>query len=56
MEYCHCGSIASFVRNGNRLTEDELREIITCCLLGLHYLHNRNILHRVVRGFHSVTG
>ncbi len=48
MEYCHCGSLASYIRNGNRLNEDELREITSCCLLGLNYLHNtKRIVHRV---------
>ena len=49
MEYCHCGSIVSFMRRGNRLTESEIREILSCCLLGLGYLHKKNIIHRVVR-------
>ena len=48
MEYCHCGSLASYIRHGNRLNEDELREIASCCLLGLNYLHNtKKIVHRV---------
>ena len=47
MELCHCGSLAAYIRNGNRLTEDELREIASCCLLGLNYLHQHNIIHRV---------
>ena len=48
MEYCHCGSLASYMRNANRLNEDELREITSCCLLGLNYLHNtKKIVHRV---------
>ena len=47
MEYCHCGSVASYVRKGNRLNEEELREIASCCLLGLNYLHKKNIIHRV---------
>ena len=47
MEYCHCGSIGTYLRNGNRLKEDELREVVSCCLLGLSYLHNKNIIHRV---------
>ena len=32
MEYCHCGSLAAFIENGNRLNESELREIASCCL------------------------
>ena len=49
MEYCHCGSIQSFLRRGNRLKEDELREVVSCCLLGLSYLHNRNVMHRDIK-------
>lgn len=47
MEYCHCGSVAKFLKKGNRFTEDELRDIVSCALLGLKYLHNNSILHRV---------
>ena len=47
MELCHCGSVAACIRNGNCLTEDELREIASCCLLGLDYLHQHHIIHRV---------
>ena len=48
MEYCHCGSLANYIRNANRLNENELREITSCCLLGLNYLHNtKKIVHRV---------
>lgn len=48
MEFCHCGSLAAFMKKGNRFTEDELREIASCCLFGLCYLHNTNIIHRVL--------
>ena len=48
MEYCHCGSVGAYLRSGNRLSEDELREVVSCCLLGLGYLHNRNVIHRVM--------
>ena len=53
MEYCHCGSIGAYLRSGNRLKEDELREVVSCCLLGLSYLHNRNVMHRVMIGVES---
>ncbi|KAK8832129.1 hypothetical protein WA577_005224, partial [Blastocystis sp. JDR] len=50
MEYCHCGSLASYMRNANRLNENELREITSCCLLGLNYLHNtKKIVHRDIK-------
>ena len=35
------------MRCGNRLKEDELREIVSCCLLGLSYLHEKNVIRRV---------
>ena len=47
MEYCHCGSIASYLKNGNRLDESEIRDIVSSCLLGLNYLHSRKMVHRV---------
>ena len=47
MELCHCGSVAACIRNGNCLAEDELREIASCCLLGLDYLHQHHIIHGV---------
>ncbi|KAK8831804.1 hypothetical protein WA577_001862, partial [Blastocystis sp. JDR] len=49
MEYCHCGSLATCIRNGNHFTEDELREIASCCLFGLYYLHQHNIMHRDIK-------
>ena len=47
MELCRCGSLDAFIRNGNHLSEDELREIASCSLLGLHYLHSHRIIHGV---------
>ena len=49
MEYCHCGSVGAYLRSGNRLKEGELREVVSCCLLGLSYLHNRNVMHRDIK-------
>ena len=48
MEYCHCGSVGAYLRNGNRLKEDELREVVSCCLLGLSFLHTKHIILRVI--------
>ena len=36
------------MKNGNRFSEDEIREIASCTLLGLDYLHKLNIIHRVI--------
>ena len=47
MEFCHCGSLSAFKKGGNQLNENELREITSCCLFGLNYLHNNKIIHRV---------
>lgn len=52
MEYCHCGSVGGYLKDGNRLNEDELRDAVSCCLLGLSYLHNKHIMHRV--GYESI--
>ena len=48
MEYCRCGSLESYLVSGNAFSEDELREIASCCLIGLHYLHCCNVIHRVM--------
>ena len=51
MEYCHCGSIGSYLKMAEGLKEEELREVVSCCLMGLSYLHNKNVIHRVgIRG------
>lgn len=44
MEHFNCGSLESYIQNGNHLKEDELKEIASCCLLGLNYLHNTKII------------
>ena len=49
MEYCHCGSLGSFIRSGNRLSESALRDIMACCLMGLTYLHAKKIIHRDIK-------
>lgn len=48
MEYCRCGSVVHFLERGEKLNEDALRAIASSCLLGLLYLHNRNIIHGVI--------
>ena len=47
MEYCQCGSIRTLLDSRYVLNEEELREVVSCCLLGLNTLHKLNIIHRV---------
>ena len=37
-----------YLKKGNELNEDELRVVLSCWLLGLEYLHNRNMIHGVI--------
>ena len=48
MEYCDLGSLEELFAANYRMKEEELREIASCCLLGLDSLHSRNIMHGVV--------
>ena len=48
MEYSVCESVDSYLLNGNRFTEDEIREIACCCLLRLEHLHNHDVTHGVI--------
>ena len=52
MEYCHCGSLSSYVRNGNSLDELTIRDIAACSLFGIVYLHSKNVFHRVIEVEH----
>ena len=47
MQYCQCGSMQALLNSGYVLNEEELRELASCCLLGLNTLHKLNIVHRV---------
>ena len=47
MDYCRCGSLRSYIYSGNGLIEEELREVASCLLLGLEYLHSNKVFHRV---------
>ena len=50
MDYCHCGSLSSYIYGGNELTVAELREVASCLVLGLVYLHSKHVFHRVSNG------
>ena len=43
---CH-GLIGDYLKRGNGLNEDELQMVASCCLLGLDFLHRKNIIHGV---------
>ena len=47
MEYCDLGSMEEYMRMNKTLREEALREITSCCLLGLNFLHSHSILHGV---------
>lgn len=47
MEYCKYGSLQDYITSEKHLTEPELRDVTSCCLLGLKYLHSCKILHKV---------
>ena len=46
-EYCDLGSLEELFAANYRMKEEELRDIASCCLLGLHYLNTRNLFHGV---------
>ena len=48
MEYCRFDTVASFLQKVRRLTEDEIKDILACCVLGLMYMHSKDIIHRVL--------
>ena len=48
MENCELRSLDEYIHYNGILNEDEVREIASCCLLGLDYLHSQNIMHGVV--------
>lgn len=48
MEYCRFDTVASFLKNVRRFTEDEIKDIMACCVLGLMCVHSKGIIHRVL--------
>ena len=47
MEYSDCYSLTQFLEHKDYMNEVQLREIARGCLLGLNYLHERDIMHGV---------
>ena len=47
MENCDCYPLLQFMEHKDYMTEEQLREIARGCLLGLNYLHERDIWHEV---------
>ena len=47
MENCGCYSLLQFIERKDYMTVDQLREMARDCLLGLNYLHERDIIHGV---------
>ena len=50
MEYFECGSISTFLKRMNYLTEKELREIASCCLIAMSALRSKGLIHGVSGG------
>ena len=47
MEYCPLESLSAYSTGGYKWNENELCAIASCCLLGLHFLNSRNLIHGV---------
>ena len=47
METSNCYSLIEVMRSIYRVNEDEMRDIASCCLLGLEYLHKSGYMHGV---------
>lgn len=51
LEYVNGGSIGTVLRTHGAFPEPVVRSFTRQILLGLEYLHNKNILHRVIERF-----
>ena len=51
LEYCSCGSVIDLMLSMDRtFTEIEISSIISMVLKGLDYIHNKNLIHRDIKG------
>lgn len=50
MEYFECGSISTFLKRKNYLTERELMETASCCLIAMSALRSKGLIHGVSGG------
>ena len=50
MEYFACGSIATFLKRKNYLTEKDLKVIASCCLIAMSALRSKGLIHGVSGG------
>lgn len=47
MEELYCRSLLDVVKHIHDITEEELRDIAICCLVGLNDLHMKGLVHGV---------
>lgn len=48
MEYCACGSMKDIYALQRRgLNEEQVKDVVSFAVLGLHHIHNLRCLHRV---------
>lgn len=46
MEYCEGGELFSRIENGNKMSENEAKEVFRDIAKAITYLHSRNVCHR----------
>lgn len=49
MDYLPGGDLRHHIAKSRKFSEDEAKFIIACILLGLDYLHSKNIIHRDIK-------
>ena len=49
MDYLPGGDLRHHIGKCKKFTEEEAKFIIACILLGLEYLHKKNIIHRDIK-------